>query len=64
MADDVMADEPTGIAIRFVRQFQPSPDPLVMRAERALWLMMGDDRDVSFAQKFADAMEFIRLLEH
>jgi hypothetical protein len=60
-----MADETTPIGIRFVQAFDPHGDAEAdLRRARVWHLAMRDDRDVPFAQKLADAREYLRLHTH
>ncbi len=61
-----MSDEQTGIAIRFVQQYDIAKDQHVSRedmfaseADAALFLAMRDGRDVSMAQKVQDAWDYV-----
>ncbi len=59
-----MKDEQTGIAIRFVRQYDITADTAPTYwdfyvPEAAFQLALGDDRAVSFHEKLMDALTFL-----
>ena len=61
-----MTDTKTGIAIRFVQQYDIATDQTVSRedtfaseADAALFLAMRDGRDVPMAQKVQDAWDYV-----
>lgn len=64
---DQVRDPQTGISMRFVKQWDIAKDKhpdrfdvFTTESEAALFLAAGDDRDVPFAEKLADALSFIR----
>lgn len=54
---DALQDKQTGIALRFIRAF----DPTRFEPEHpAMLLAMQDTRPISFMQKLADALTFLQ----
>jgi hypothetical protein len=54
-------DPKTGIAIRFVQAWQPESLPTLSDIDYAFLIAVYDIRDCSFADKFSDALAFLRV---
>lgn len=57
------SDKP-GISLRFIRQYKPEEKPFLSTMDKAILIAMADHRKITYAEKIADALTFLKLQTH